>query len=234
MNNSNYNFTADTRSRPLSTKQLYEIIITVSVIGCFVFLLLFILLIVIACLVKKRFKRKDDMSTARDLAQKVLPREIELHPNASPADLLADVLIRIYTRLHQIDHGGAEGAIQQQEQELPEEDIAKAIESIKKIVNTGLVHPQLKPRIFKLFQEDIFYRTMTSVDTQDHQFLITAFKKAYSALYEDVIDVSPSWEEDLDNVVQFLEETLERLLTVEHKFQLKEDLLSRLNSKTCN
>ncbi len=196
---------------------------------------MFILLIVIACLVKKRFKRKDDMIAATRVALEVLPREVERHPDASPADLLADVIPKIYTRIHQTDHGGAEGAIQQQEQlQLSEEEIAKAIESIKEIVNTGLFHPQLKPRIFKLFQEDIFYRTMTSVDTQDHQFLITAFKKAYSVLYEDVIDASPSWEEDLDNVVQFLEDTLEGLLTVEHKFQLKEDLLSRLNPKTRN
>ncbi len=202
-----------------------------SVIGGFVFLLLFILLIVIACLVKIHLKRKGDMHTAGNLALRVLPTEVEHNPGANPSDLLADVVHKIYKRIHQIDHGGAESAIRQLEppEELSEEDITKAIESIKKIVNTGLAHPQLKPRVFKLFQEDIFYCTMTSTVKQDHLFLITAFKRAYCVLYEEVVDVDLS-EEDLDNVVEFLEETLEGLLTIKHKFQLKEDLLIRLQN----
>ncbi len=171
------------------------------------------------------------MHTAGNLALRVLPTEVEHNPGANPSDLLADVVHKIYKRIHQIDHGGAESAIRQLEppEELSEEDITKAIESIKKIVNTGLAHPQLKPRVFKLFQEDIFYCTMTSTVKQDHLFLITAFKRAYCVLYEEVVDVDLS-EEDLDNVVEFLEETLEGLLTIKHKFQLKEDLLIRLQN----
>ena len=165
----------DVRNRPLSSEQLNNIIIAVSVtVGVFV-ILAFILGIVILVVSRKCFIKNKILKRAIAL----VPQPTTNDPEVATEQILKNVIALYRGLLREVDSTAQ--PTEDSELTLSDEEVRDTVDDIIKIMRAGLNNSQLKQLLLEKIEGIV-----PQIVRENDQFLIDIFKRYYITLYEDV------------------------------------------------